>query len=102
MTAGAGPHRGDAPELSQVVPGKKIILCVTGGIAAYKVAFVARGLAQAGADVRVIMTRSAERFIGPETFAALTANPVNTELFGAGPDVPHVELARGADLILIA
>jgi phosphopantothenoylcysteine decarboxylase/phosphopantothenate--cysteine ligase len=95
----AGDHHVD---LAEAVAGKKIILCVTGGIAAYKVAYVARGLAQAGADVRVIMTRSAERFIGPETFTALTANPVSTELFGAGPDVPHVELARGADLVLIA
>jgi phosphopantothenoylcysteine decarboxylase/phosphopantothenate--cysteine ligase len=90
------------PQLAEVVAGKKIILCVTGGIAAYKVAFVARGLAQSGADVRVVMTRSAERFMGAQTFAALTANPVQRELFGAGPDVPHVELARGADLIIVA
>jgi phosphopantothenoylcysteine decarboxylase / phosphopantothenate---cysteine ligase len=95
----AGNHHFD---LAEAVAGKKIILCVTGGIAAYKVAYVARGLAQAGGDVRVVMTRSAERFIGPQTFAALTGNPVTTELFGAGPDVPHVELARGAHLILIA
>ena len=90
------------PQLTEVVAGKKIILCITGGIAAYKVAFVARGLTQAGADVRVVMTRSAERFVGPQTFAALTANPVSRELFGTGPDVPHVELARGADLVIVA
>src|SRR5918999_1616410 len=84
------------------VQGRKILLCVTGGIAAYKVAFVARSLAQLGADVRVIMTHSAERFVGAQTFAALTGNPVATELFGAGHDVPHVELARGADLVIVA
>ncbi|MEA2435033.1 MAG: phosphopantothenoylcysteine decarboxylase / phosphopantothenate---cysteine ligase [Actinomycetota bacterium] len=82
--------------------GRKVILCVCGGIAAYKVAFVARELAQLGADVRVVMTRSAQRFVGPQTFAALTGNPVYTELFGAGADVPHVELARGAELLIVA
>ncbi|HWL66458.1 MAG TPA: bifunctional phosphopantothenoylcysteine decarboxylase/phosphopantothenate--cysteine ligase CoaBC [Actinomycetota bacterium] len=88
--------------LAEVVAGKKIILCVTGGIAAYKVAFVARGLAQAGADVRVVMTRSAERFVGEQTFTALTGNHVYRELFGQGPDIPHIELARGADLVVVA
>lgn len=82
--------------------GKKVVLCVTGGIAAYKVAYVARGLVASGADVRVLMTRSAQRFIGAQTFAALTGNPVSTELFGSGADVPHVELARGTDLIIVA
>ena len=82
--------------------GKKVILCVTGGIAAYKVVYVARGLTELGADVRVVMTPSAERFVGAQTFAALTGNPVQTALFGDGPDVPHVELARGADLVVVA
>ena len=85
------------------VQGKKILLCVTGGIAAYKVAYVASGLAQAGADVRVVLTRSAERFIGAQTFSALTGNPVHSELFASGgAEVPHVELARGADLAIVA
>jgi phosphopantothenoylcysteine decarboxylase / phosphopantothenate---cysteine ligase len=82
--------------------GKRVILCVTGGIAAYKVGYVARGLTEAGADVRVVMTRSAQRFVGAQTFAALTGNPVSTDLFGPGPEVPHVELARGADLVVVA
>jgi phosphopantothenoylcysteine decarboxylase / phosphopantothenate---cysteine ligase len=82
--------------------GKRVILCVTGGIAAYKVGYVARGLTEAGADVRVVMTRSAQRFVGAQTFAALTGNPVCTDLFGPGPEVPHVELARGADLVVVA
>jgi phosphopantothenoylcysteine decarboxylase/phosphopantothenate--cysteine ligase len=80
----------------------KILLCVTGGIAAYKVVQVARDLTEMGADVRVIMTPAAERFVGKQTFAALTHNPVATELFDAGPQVPHVELARGADLVIVA
>ncbi|HEY7875034.1 MAG TPA: bifunctional phosphopantothenoylcysteine decarboxylase/phosphopantothenate--cysteine ligase CoaBC [Actinomycetota bacterium] len=90
--------------LGNPVQGRKIVLCVTGGIAAYKVVEVARSLAQLGADVRVVMTRSAHEFVGPQTFAALTGNPVTSELFseGAGPDVPHVELARGADLLIVA
>ena len=94
MTEDVGPR----------VQGRKVILCVTGGIAAYKVAYVARGLAELGADVRVVMTRSAQHFVGTQTFAALTGNPVSTDLFAKKPgaDVPHVELARGADLLLVA
>ena len=84
------------------VQGRRIVLCVTGGIAAYKVVEVARSLVELGADVRVLMTPSAQRFVGAQTFAALTGYPVATELFGGGPDVPHVELARKADLILVA
>jgi phosphopantothenoylcysteine decarboxylase / phosphopantothenate---cysteine ligase len=84
------------------VGGKKIVLAVSGGIAAYKVVQVARSLSQVGANVRVVMTRSAERFVGEQTFAGVTGNPVATELFSKGPDAPHVELARGADLALVA
>jgi phosphopantothenoylcysteine decarboxylase / phosphopantothenate---cysteine ligase len=82
--------------------GSKILLCVTGGIAAYKSAYLARTLSQLGADVRVVMTRSAERFVGAQTFAALTGNPVATELFDNVGDVAHVELARGAQLAIVA
>jgi phosphopantothenoylcysteine decarboxylase/phosphopantothenate--cysteine ligase len=89
-------------EATEQVQGRRIVLCVTGGIAAYKVAYVARDLALMGADVRVVMTRNARQFVGQQTFAALTGNPVSTELFGAGADVPHVELARGADLVVVA
>lgn len=84
------------------VGGRKIVLAVSGGIAAYKVVHVARSLTQAGADVRVVMTRSAERFIGDQTFAGVTGNPVARELFGSGPDAPHVELARGAAAAVVA
>jgi phosphopantothenoylcysteine decarboxylase/phosphopantothenate--cysteine ligase len=93
------PPPTEAPELVQ---GRRIVVCVTGGIAAYKVAYVARDLALMGADVRVVMTHNAQHFVGPQTFAALTGNPVSTELYGAGADIPHVELARGADLVVVA
>jgi phosphopantothenoylcysteine decarboxylase/phosphopantothenate--cysteine ligase len=95
----AGHPPAEAPELVQ---GRRIVLCVTGGIAAYKVAYVARDLAMMGADVRVVMTRTAQHFVGPQTFCALTGNPVSSELFGAGADIPHVELARAADLVVVA
>jgi phosphopantothenoylcysteine decarboxylase/phosphopantothenate--cysteine ligase len=84
------------------VAGRKVVVCVTGGIAAYKVVESVRTLAQLGADVRVAMTRSAQMFVGEQTFAALSGNPVATDLYGTGPDVPHVELARGAELCLVA
>lgn len=95
----APPVRGAEAEAAQ---GRRIVLCVTGGIAAYKSAFVARSLAELGADVRVVMTASAEQFIGAQTFASLTGNPVGRDMFVDGADVPHVELARGADLLMVA
>jgi phosphopantothenoylcysteine decarboxylase/phosphopantothenate--cysteine ligase len=96
-TSGGALDGGSSP-----LQGSKILLCVTGGVAAYKAAYLARELARSGADVRAIMTRSAERFIGAQTLAALTGNTVSTEMFGNTPDVNHVELARGARLALVA
>jgi phosphopantothenoylcysteine decarboxylase/phosphopantothenate--cysteine ligase len=61
-----------------------------------------RDLSELGADVRVVMTRSAREFVGVQTFASVSGNPVSTELFTGGADVPHVELARGADLVIVA
>ena len=95
-------HLSPASDLAPAAQGRKVLVCVTGGIAAYKVPFVVRALAELGADVRVVMTRSAGRFVGEQTFAALSGNDVYTELFGTGPDVPHVELARSADLVVVA
>jgi phosphopantothenoylcysteine decarboxylase / phosphopantothenate---cysteine ligase len=94
--------RGVHQSIDVDVGGKKIVLAVSGGIAAYKTVHVARSLTQLGADVRVIMTRSALRFVGDQTFAGVTGNAVATNLFGDGPDAPHVELARGADLALVS
>ena len=84
------------------VQGKKIVVGVTGGIAAYKAIEVVRTLAYLGAEVHVIMTPSAQNFVGTQTFAAVSGNAVATEMFSGGPEVPHVELARGASLAVVA
>ena len=83
---------------------KQIVLGVTGGIAAYKAVELLRLLTKAGADVHVIMTRSAQEFITPLTFQTLSANPVHTELFNliAEREIGHISLADRADLFVIA
>jgi phosphopantothenoylcysteine decarboxylase/phosphopantothenate--cysteine ligase len=78
------------------------VLGVTGSIAAYKAAALARLLVEAGVDVRTILTPSAERFVGSDTFAALTGNPVQTSLWERPGEVVHVRLAREADAIVAA
>jgi len=84
--------------------GKRILLGITGGIAAYKAAELTRLLAKAGADVRVVMTASACRFITPTTLQALSGNPAYTDMWD--PSVPnnmaHIELSRDRDLVLVA
>lgn len=87
-----------------VIPHKNIILAVTGGIAAYKSAILVRRLKDFGFDVRVVMTQGAQAFITPLTFQALSGNPVHTELLNpeAEAGMGHIELARWADLILVA
>lgn len=84
--------------------GSKVALGVCGGIAAYKVAGLARELTQAGADVHVVMTPSAMNFIGPITFSTLTGNPVRSELFPATAptEIPHTDLGRTSDLVIVA
>jgi phosphopantothenoylcysteine decarboxylase/phosphopantothenate--cysteine ligase len=83
---------------------KRIILGITGGIAAYKSAEIARRLQDQGAEVRVIMTDSAQEFIRPLTLQALTGKPVHTDLLDpkAEAAMGHIELARWADAILVA
>ncbi|WP_368578870.1 bifunctional phosphopantothenoylcysteine decarboxylase/phosphopantothenate--cysteine ligase CoaBC [Acinetobacter pittii] len=87
-----------------VIPHKNIVLAVTGGIAAYKSAILVRRLKDYGFDVRVVMTHSAQAFITPLTFQALSGNPVHTELLdpAAEAGMGHIELARWADLLLVA
>lgn len=82
----------------------KIILGVTGGIAAYKSVELARLLIKAGAEVQVVMTAAAGQFIGALTFQAITGRPVRSELFDASHEAAmgHIELARWADTLLIA
>ncbi len=86
------------------VSGKKILLGMTGGIAAYKAAELTRLFVKAGADVRVVMTEAACRFITPVTLQALSGKPVFTDMWD--PRVPdsmgHIELSRDRDIIVVA
>ncbi|HET6991248.1 MAG TPA: flavoprotein, partial [Bacteroidia bacterium] len=87
-----------------MLKGKHILLGVTGGIAAYKSAFLVRLLVKAGAEVRVVMTPSAHQFITPLTLATLSKNPALTE-FTKGENGEwnnHVDLGMWGDLMLIA
>lgn len=79
----------------------RVILGVGGGIAAYKACEVLRGLTETGHDVRVVPTEAALRFVGAATFEALSGQPVRTDVFVDVPEVPHVRLGQGADLVLV-
>lgn len=83
---------------------QRVLLCVCGGIAAYKSAELVRRLRDAGAEVRVAMTENARRFVTATTFQALTAQPVRTSLWDAEAEAAmgHLELARWADRVLVA
>ncbi|MGE2813559.1 bifunctional phosphopantothenoylcysteine decarboxylase/phosphopantothenate--cysteine ligase CoaBC [Mycobacterium heidelbergense] len=81
---------------------KRIVVGVSGGIAAYKACTVVRQLAEAGHEVRVIPTESALRFVGAATFEALSGQPVHTGVFSDVPEVPHVRLGQQADLVVVA
>ena len=84
--------------------GYNVLLCLTGGIACYKAADLASKLTQAGVNVSVAMTESAEKFIQPVTFAAVTGNPVFKTLWQKGEDyrTRHISLTDRADLMVIA
>ncbi len=82
--------------------GRRILLGVTGGIASYKSAWLARLFAQAGAEVDVVLTRSAREFIGAVTFEALTGRPVHTALIADGHALDHIKLAKAAALVVVA
>jgi phosphopantothenoylcysteine decarboxylase / phosphopantothenate---cysteine ligase len=88
--------------MSSPLAGRRVLLGVTGGIAAYKAAYLARLLRERGADVQVVMTPAATRFVGPDTFAALTGREVHSDVFERTEDVLHVRLAREADVAVVA
>ena len=80
----------------------RIILGVTGGIAAYKAADIARSLVREGHEVQAVLTRSAEEFVSPMTFASLTGKKVLTNLFEPSAAIEHIEVAQSNDLLLVA
>ncbi len=82
--------------------GRRIVLGVTGGIAAYKAIELCRRLVDAGAHVAPILTDGALRFVGKTTFDALASEPVQTSLFDEAHPIPHTRLGQGADLIVVA
>jgi phosphopantothenoylcysteine decarboxylase/phosphopantothenate--cysteine ligase len=91
------------PVLETLV-GKRVIVGITGGIAAYKSAELVRELVRAGAEVRVVMTDAAKEFITPLTLQALSGKPVHHSLLDEAAEMGmgHIELARWADLLLVA
>jgi phosphopantothenoylcysteine decarboxylase / phosphopantothenate---cysteine ligase len=85
-----------------VLAGRRIVLGVSGGIAAYKAIEVCRRLVDGGAHVVPVLTRGATRFVGETTFSALASEPVHTSLWHDGDPIPHTRLGQSADLVLVA
>jgi phosphopantothenoylcysteine decarboxylase/phosphopantothenate--cysteine ligase len=79
-----------------------VVLGVSGGIAAYKVASILRLLTEAGHNVQVVPTQAALNFVGSATWEALSGNPVISEVWDDVPDVPHVRIGQAADLVIVA
>src|SRR5205814_9952850 len=93
----------DPTPIPDELRGLRIAVLVSGGIAAYKVVDLASALTQAGCEVRVAMTPSATRFVGPATFQGVTGNPVLTGIWApVGSPEPHVFLRDWAQLIPVA
>ena len=90
--------------MSTVLPGRKIILGISGGIAAYKAVWILRELVKEGTEVRVVMTAAAHKFVAPATLEVLSRHPLHTDLFEHSEEFPvlHVGLAAWADLVVIA
>src|SRR5688572_31096610 len=88
--------------MASPLAGSRVLLGVTGGIAAYKSAYLARLLRERGAEVQVVMTPAATRFVGPDTFAALTGKPVRSDVFERTEEVLHVRLAHEVDAAVVA
>ncbi len=99
-----GATGADAASLRARVEGRRVLVGVAGGIAAYKTAHVVSRLAQAGARVTVAMTEAATKFVTPLTFQALSGHPVYTSAWEhvESHDPQHVSLATGADLAVVA
>ncbi len=85
-----------------VLAGRRVVLGVTGGIAAYKAVEICRRLVDLGAHVIPVLTDGALRFVGASTFSALASEPVHTSLFDDADPIPHTRLGRTADVVLVA
>ena len=85
-----------------MLTGRRVVLGVSGGIAAYKAVEVCRRLIDAGAHVVPVMTKGAEHFLGRTTLSALASEPVHTALFDGPDPIPHTKLGQSADLIVVA
>jgi phosphopantothenoylcysteine decarboxylase / phosphopantothenate---cysteine ligase len=85
-----------------VLAGRHVLLGVSGGIAAYKAAALARALVKAGATVQALLTQSATQFVGPATFAGITGRPAYTGVFDEAHRILHIRLAREADVAVFA
>jgi len=88
--------------IGQTLIGKRIVLGVTGSIAAYKAVLLLRALLREGASVHVVMTQSSVKFVTPLTFEVLSGHPVSTDLFAAHQEMKHLSLPEQADAIVIA
>lgn len=82
--------------------GRRVVLGVAGGVAAYKSVYLARRLVEEGAEVRVVMTETASTFVGPATFAAVTGSHPLTGLFADASVSPHTDLGRWAEVVVVA
>src|SRR3954468_4087305 len=87
-----------------MLPSKKILICVTGGIAVYKAVALVSKLSQAGANVKVMMTKSAMEFVQPLSFQAMSRNDVYFDTFDEKDSsvIAHIDLADWADLVIVA
>ncbi len=103
VTAGVAPPRGPLAGAQKGFAGRRITVCVTGSIAAYKAVLLVRLLLKEGATVDVVLSRSAREFVGAPTFSGLTGRRVYTDMFDAEePGELHVKLAQESQLVLVA
>ncbi|HVV82657.1 MAG TPA: bifunctional phosphopantothenoylcysteine decarboxylase/phosphopantothenate--cysteine ligase CoaBC [Kofleriaceae bacterium] len=104
MTLDAAPRARRTFDAAAPLAKAEIVLCVGGGIAAYKACELTRLFTRAGASVQVVMTRRAQKFVGPLTFGALTGRPVFTDLFDLTQEseIGHIQVADRADLVVVA
>ena len=90
------------PDPLSALAGRRIVLGVSGGIAAYKAVEICRRLVDAGAHVMPVLTGGATRFVGPLTFSALASEPARTSLFDGPEPIPHTRLGQTCDLVVVA